>query len=45
MATTQISTLTHEENTCPTDPSMWSLKVDRSNNQYVPIDLLAYMIG
>ena len=33
MATTQISTLTHEENTCPTDPSMWSLKVDLSNNQ------------
>ena len=38
MATTQISTLIPEVNTCPTDPSMWSLKVDLSNNQYVPID-------
>jgi len=38
MATTQISTLTPVVNTCPTDSSKWSLKVDLSKNQYVPID-------
>ena len=32
-------------NTCPTDSSKWSLKVDLSKNQYVPIDLLASMTG